>query len=83
MSLQTVEAAVRNGFETVIGDISSKVTEMRPHLEELASLAERADQSPLVKAALSAVLTPEQEQVLAQIITTFANAVGVPATPAG
>lgn len=78
MSLTTVEAAVRSGLETVVTDISQKVTELRPHLEELTSLAEKAEQSPLVKAALSVALGPELEQQLANIIITFANAVGTP-----
>jgi len=78
MSLSTIEGAVRTGLEHVVTDISQKVTELRPHLEELASMAEKAEQSPLVKAALSVALGPELEQQLANIIITFANAVGTP-----
>lgn len=76
MSLATIENAVRDGIEHVVTDISQKVTALRPHLEELASLAELAESSPLVKAALSVALGPELELQLANIILTFAKAVG-------
>lgn len=78
MSLSTVEAAVRDGLEHVVTDISQKVTQLRPHLEELASMAEKAESSPLVQAALSVTIGPELEQQLASIILTFAKAVGTP-----
>lgn len=78
MSLTTIESAVRDGLETVVTDISQKVTALRPHLEELASMAEKAEQSPLMQAAMSVALSPELEQQLASLILQFAKLAGVP-----
>lgn len=86
MSLSTIESAVRNGLEAVVADATKAVSAVGPHLQELASLAAKAESSPLVQAALSVALGPQLEQQIANLILEFDKTVNVvapaPAAPA-
>jgi hypothetical protein len=73
MSLTSIEAAVRGALDNAEKGVAAEYEKVRPRLEELTAWAQKADESPLVAAALAAVLPANVEQSLAELITVAHN----------
>jgi hypothetical protein len=82
VSLATITTDIRNGIHDVEAHVHDWVTAIEPHLGALADLATSAEQSPLVQAALAAVLPPEVEAELAALVTKMHQAWGAQPAPA-
>lgn len=68
VSLAQIEQHIRNGVADVETKVHQWVTDLEPHLGQLADLAQNVEASPLVQAALAAVLPPAVEQEIASLI---------------
>ncbi len=68
VSLAQIEQHIRNGVADVETKVHQWVTDLEPHLGQLADLASNVEASPLVQAALAAVLPPAVEEEIASLI---------------
>jgi hypothetical protein len=68
VSLATIEQNIRNGVQAVEQHIHEWATSLEPHLGHLADVAATVEASPLVQAALAAVLPPAVEAEITALI---------------